>query len=148
MKIAPFDSLVWGSLRLAPIITTTCHYRGHSAIVQPNTDFATVHSQVTEGGCSVEYEYKLLHQFAWAVAHRMPYTSILSICATSLQGHTKCFWKKNFPVHRSCFRSHWVPVFQVSSSLSAIAALFYSEIWAKRFVWPCSELLWLCLSHK
>ena len=33
--------------------TTTSHYREHSAIVQPNTNFATVHSRVTVGGCYV-----------------------------------------------------------------------------------------------
>ena len=76
--------------------TTTSHYRGHSAIVQHNTNVATVHSRVTVGGCSVEYEYKLLRQFARVVAHRMPYTSILSICTTSLQGRTN-------PVRHSLF---------------------------------------------
>ena len=43
----------------------------------------------------LEYEYKRLCQFACAVAHRMLYTSVLSICTTSLQGHTKSFGKKN-----------------------------------------------------
>ena len=52
---------------------------------------ATVHSRVTVRGCSVEYEYKFLHQFARVVAHRMPYTSVLSIYTTLLQGHTKRF---------------------------------------------------------
>ena len=85
------------------IFTTTSHYRGHSAIVQPNTNFAIVHSRVTVGGCSVEYEYKFLRQFARIVAHRMPYTSVLSICTTLLQGHTKHFWNKNSPVCRSLF---------------------------------------------
>ena len=85
------------------LFTTTSHYRGHSAIVQHNTNLATVHSRVTVGGCSVEYEYKLLRQFARVVAHRMLYTSVLSIFTTSLQGHTKRFWKKNFPVCRSLF---------------------------------------------
>ena len=38
------------------IYTTTSYYRGQSVIIQHNTNFATVHSRVTEGGCSVEYE--------------------------------------------------------------------------------------------
>ena len=64
---------------------------GISATVQPNTNFTTVHNRVTVGGCSVEYEYKFLRQFGRVVAPRMPYTSVLSICMTSLQGHTKHF---------------------------------------------------------
>ena len=51
----------------------------------------------------MEYEYKFLQQFARVVAHRMPYTSVLSICTTLLQGHTKRFWEKNFPVRRTLF---------------------------------------------
>ena len=35
--------------------------------VQHNTNFATVHSQVTVHGCSMEYEYKLLRQFSTTV---------------------------------------------------------------------------------
>ena len=49
------------------IFTTTSRYRGHLATVQHNTNFATVHSRVTVGGCSVDYEYKLLHQFTTTV---------------------------------------------------------------------------------
>ena len=51
-------------------------------LVWHNTNFATVDSQVTVCGCSVEYEYKFLRQFAHVVAHRMPFTSVLSICTT------------------------------------------------------------------
>ena len=51
-----------------PDFTTTSRYRVHSATVQHNTNFATVHSQVTLGGCSVEYKYKLLRQFTTTVA--------------------------------------------------------------------------------
>ena len=49
------------------IFTTTSRYRGHSALVRHNTNFATVHSRVTVGSCSVEYEYKLLRQFTTTV---------------------------------------------------------------------------------
>ena len=84
------------------IFTTTSHYRGHSAIVRHNTNFATVHSRVTVGGCSMKYEYKFLRQFTH-VARRMPYTSVLSVCTTSLQGHTKSFWENFFPVRHSLF---------------------------------------------
>ena len=49
------------------IFTITSRYRGHSALVQHNTNFATVHSWETVGGCLVEYEYKLLHQFTTTV---------------------------------------------------------------------------------
>ena len=39
------------------------HYREHSALVEHNTIFATVHSWATVGGYLVEYEHKLLCQF-------------------------------------------------------------------------------------
>ena len=35
--------------KVLDIFTTTSHYRGHSAIVQYNTNFTTVHSRVTVG---------------------------------------------------------------------------------------------------
>ena len=60
-------------------------------IVWHNTNFITVHSRVTIGGCSMKFEHKIEHQFAHAIAHRMPYTSILFICMTLLQGYTKSF---------------------------------------------------------
>ena len=34
----------------------------HSAIVQHNTYCSAIHSRVTVGGCSMEYEYKVLYQ--------------------------------------------------------------------------------------
>ena len=55
----------------------------HVAIVWHNTNFATVYSQVTRGGSSMEFEHKLLCQFSLAVARRMPYISVF-ICLTSL----------------------------------------------------------------
>ena len=36
----------------------------------------------------MEYECKFLCQFARVAAHRMPYTSILSICTTLVLGHS------------------------------------------------------------
>ena len=77
MKNPPFISLVWGSLRLAPIsmsqtwlynnsqrsyqiFTTTSQYRRYLAIVRHNTNFATVHSRVIIGSCSMEFEYNFL----------------------------------------------------------------------------------------
>ena len=62
-----------------------------------------IHSRVTVGGCSMEFEYNFLCHFACAVARRMPYTSILVTCTTSLQGHTKSFWKKFFQFAVVCF---------------------------------------------
>ena len=56
-----------------------------------NSKLATVHSRVMVGGCSMEFEYNFLCQFACAVACRMPYTSILYICTALLQGHTNRF---------------------------------------------------------
>ena len=53
-------------------------------MVWQSTNFATVQSRVTVGGSSVEYEYKFLCQFAHFIVHRMPYTSVLFICTTSL----------------------------------------------------------------
>ena len=76
---------------LHQIFTTTSRYERHLVIVRHNSKFATVHSRVTVSGCSIEFEYNFLRQFSHAVACRMPYISILSICMTSLQGHTKSF---------------------------------------------------------
>ena len=90
------------------ILTTTSCYRGHSAIVQHNTNFATVHSRVTVGGCSVEYEYKLSHQFAHVVAHRMPYTYLFirHRCRA-----TRSVFEKFFQFAVVCLQSYWVPIF-------------------------------------
>ena len=51
------------------IFTTTSRYRWHWAVVQHKTNFATVHSWVTVGNWSVEYEYKLLCQFTRMVGY-------------------------------------------------------------------------------
>ena len=98
------------------------------AIVQHNTNFITVHSRVTVGSCLMEYKYKLLRQFAHAVAHRMLYTSILSICMTLLHGHMNSLKKGFFQFAIVCLQSYWVPVFGVSSSLLATVALFCFKI--------------------
>ena len=90
--------------------TTTSHYRGHSATVQHNTNFATVHSRVTVGGCSVECEYKHLGQFACIVTHRMPYSSIYLFTWHWCRATQSVFGPKKFPVCRS-LQSHWVPIF-------------------------------------
>ena len=105
-------------------------YGRHLAIVQHNTNFITVHSRVTVGSCLMEYKYKLLCQFAHAVAHRMLYTSILSIRMTLLHGHTNSLKKVVvfFQFAIVCLQSYWVPVFGVSSRLSATVALFCCKI--------------------
>ena len=123
------------------IFTTTSRYRGHLAIVQHNTNFATVHSQVTVGGCSVEYECKLLCQYTTTVGATEPEqlnVSLLTLLHTEcriplfylLVGHrfrvTQRAFKKNFFfVHYVIvgLQSCWVPILWVSSSLSATAAL-------------------------
>ena len=63
----------------------------HSATVQHNTNFATVRSQVTLGGCSVDYEYKLLRQFTTTVGGTSCYLWLEQSQSNSLQGHTKRF---------------------------------------------------------
>ena len=73
------------------IFTTTCHYRRHLAIVRHNANFATVHSRVTVGGCSVEYEYKLLHQFTTTVGGIRCSLWLKQSQSNSLQSHTKRF---------------------------------------------------------
>ena len=73
------------------IFRTTSRYRGHSVVVWHNSKLAKLHSRVRVGGCSMEFEYSFLHQFARAVTCRMPYISVLSICTASLQGHIKSF---------------------------------------------------------
>ena len=59
------------------------------AIVWRNINFATIHSGVTVGGCLVEHEDQLLRQFARVVAHRMPYTSVISDIAAGPHGLKK-----------------------------------------------------------
>ena len=65
---------------------TTNHYKVHLAIVRHNTNFATVHSGVTVGGCSVEYEYKLLQHGS---------SSIVRIEAL-LWSQLKLYWEQGY----------------------------------------------------
>ena len=95
------------------IFTTTSRSRRHSAIVRHSSNLVTVHSQVTVGGSSVEFEYNFLRQFARTVGCRVSYTSVLSICTTLLQGHMKGFWKRNFPVYHSLYSKLLATVFRV-----------------------------------
>ena len=84
------------------IFTTISHYLRHLAVVHNNTNFATAHSQVTVrmlGGVQVQTSMSVCS----LVAHRIPYTSVLSTCTTLLQGHTKSFKKILFPVCHSLF---------------------------------------------
>jgi len=61
-----------------------------------NTNFTTVHSQVTLGGFSMEFEQKLLSSvFSRCWAQNAIYQH-LYICITLLQGHMKSFLKKHF----------------------------------------------------
>ena len=80
--------------KLPDVLHQPVTMEGIRLVVRHNTNFITVHSRVTIGGCSMKFEHKIEHQFAHAIAHRMPYTSILSICMTLLQGHTKSFLKE------------------------------------------------------
>ena len=73
------------------IFTITSRYRGHLALVCHNTNFATVHSRVTVGGCSVEYKYKLLCQFTKTVGGTRCYLWFKESQSNSPQGHTKRF---------------------------------------------------------
>ena len=61
--------------------------------------------------------------------------------------HKAFLLKKNFQFTVVCLQSYQVPTFQVSSSLSATAAICSIPRYEQKcFVWPCIELLWLCLS--
>ena len=89
--------------------------------------------------------------FPCAVAHRMSYTSVLSICTTSAAGPHKGFFffgerisslpKFACEITGYPFCSIQYIAFQ-PLPLSSISR--YEE---KCFVCPSSELLWLCLSH-
>ena len=126
------------------IFTTTSRYRSHLAIVQHNSNFATVHIRVTVGGCLMQFEYNFLCQFTCAVTRR-----ILSVYQCSISSydiatgpHKELLKKKCSSSPIVCFRSYCLPVYQVSKSLSATAALFCSKIQGKMLcIWPCSELL-------
>ena len=108
------------------IFTTISHYRGHLAIVQHNTNFATVHSQVTVGGCSVKYECKLLRQCTTMVGATEPEqlnVSLLTLLHTEcriplfylLVGHRfrvtqRAFKKKNFFWSAKLLGTHFVSI--------------------------------------
>ena len=61
------------------------------AVVSHTTNFATVHSRVTVGSCSAEYEYKLLCQFTTTVGGTRYYLSLKQSQTNSLQGHMILF---------------------------------------------------------
>ena len=73
------------------IFTTTSRYIEHLATVQHNTNFATVQNQVTLGGCSVDYEYKLLITTVGGTSCNLWLKQSQS---NSLRGHTK--WLKGY----------------------------------------------------
>jgi len=101
--------------KAAKLFTTKSHYRGHSAIVQHNTGFTTLCSWMTVDDCLVEYKYKLLHQLICIIAHRLLYTSLLSITMILLQGrmNKKCSFCHRQVSLRSCC------ILRISNSLSA-----------------------------
>ena len=123
------------------IFTTTSRYRGHSAIVQHNTNFATVHSQVTVGGCSVEYEYKLLRQFTTTVGGTRCYLWLKQSQSNSLQGHTKRFCSY-LGIEQS--GSGWKATGHSKNRYPVTLKTNYGELenfFQKHFVWPCSDVV-------
>ena len=88
----------------------------------------------------MEFEYNFLHHFAWTVAHRMPYISALSIYMASLQGYKKSFSSSPWfvlEVTRNLF-------FEYPGAFQLLPLSSIPRCEEKRFMWPCSELLWLC----
>ena len=94
--------------------------------IQYNTNFATVHSQVTVDGCSVEYKHKLMRQFTMTVGGTRCSLWLKQSQSNSLQGHTKLF----------CLQSYWVYVFRVSSRVSAIATVLFRDMSKKASYGP------------
>ena len=73
-------------------------YRGHSALVQHNTNFAIVHSRVTVGGNLVECEYNYISSPAWV-------SRLFSQCSIT---STKCHLSLNtstLPIHKKAITS-------------------------------------------
>ena len=88
---------------------------------------------MTVGGCSVEYEYKLLYISLFTLLHtecHIPafYLFVQHCCRAPQRAFEK---KTKFQFAIVCLRSHWVPVLWVSSCLSVTTTLFYSEIGSK-----------------
>ena len=114
----------------------------HSATVQYDTNFATVRSQVTLGGCSVDYEYKLLRQFTTTVGGTSCYLWLKQSQSNSLQGHTKRFLLiSQNRTERQWLKGYWIlekPVPRDFENKLRRTGKFFFQ---KRFVWPCSDVV-------
>ena len=99
------------------IFTTTCCYGRHSAIVRHNTNFAIVHRQMTQTSTSV---------FSCCCLQNALYLFVQHHCRA-----TPRVFEKIFRFSIVGLWSYLVPIFWVSSSLTATATLFYCEIWVK-----------------
>ena len=143
----------WVCYKLACIISPTKKlldfYNNQRAFgySSASTNFATVHSRKTVGGCSVEYKYTFLRQFARVVAHRMLFYLFEWHCCRATW---RVFWTitKKFQfalfVHKVTRRLF----FQYPVAFNHCHSVLFWDVSQKRFMWPCSELLWLCSSNK
>ena len=107
-----------------------------------NTNFATVHSQSDGrhllGGVWVQTSMSV---HSCCCTQNATYRRFIYLYDIAAGPYEAFLAKKIYPVRQLCLCSYWVPVFWVPSSLSATAALIYSEIWGKTLHVACSELL-------
>ena len=124
---------------LHQIFTTTSRYERHLVIVRHNSKFATVHSRVTVGGCSMEFRV----QFSTSVCSRHCTQNAIYQCSIYLY--------VKIPVHHSLFLKllGTYLFFEYPRDFQPLPLGSIARKKTKQhFVWPCGELLWLCLSHK
>ena len=117
---------------------TTSRYRGHSAIVQHNSNLATVHSWVTVGGCSVEYNYKLVCQFTATVGGTRCYLWLNRARATHCRATQSILLISWSRTERQWLKGYWILRYQLTSQTN------YGYVTEKKkffFVWPCNNVI-------
>ena len=95
----------------------------------------------------MEFEYNFLHHFARAVACRMP-IPVFYLYDIANRATQRVFEKKVFISPWFVFEVSRYPFFEYLGAFQPLPLGFIPRYEEKRFMWPCSELLWLCLSHK
>ena len=126
------------------IFTTTSHYRGHSAVVQHNINFTYIVKWLL-GGVRVQTSTSIRSCFCTRNAVYQRFIYLYDITA----GPHKVSLKEKFPVCCTLFlKSLGTCFFEYPVAFQPLPLCSNLRYEQKRFVWPCSELLWLCLSHK
>ena len=112
--------------------------RGYLALVRHNTNFATVHSRVTVGGCLVEYKYKLLGQFTKTVGGTRCYLRFKESQSNSMQGQTKHFCSY---IETEQSGSGWKATGYSRNGYKLTSQTNHGKLFQKCFVWPCTNVV-------